>query len=127
MNQADGGLAVSASGSLEPDIRHTAGANLGHTESRGLLSHVATSSRPDQSDAARRTTASVPYESGGGGAIPAFRSSQQHRVSHWDIVRNHLNKRVIAKSVGLGRRRQVHLNIFCVQIASTSAPTKTSC
>ena len=99
MDQVDGVPAVSASESLESDGRHTAGANLGHTESRGLLSHVATSSRPDQLDAARRTTASVPYKSGGGGAIPAFRSSQQHRVSHWDTVRNHLNKRVITRSL----------------------------
>jgi hypothetical protein len=94
MDQAEDGPAASAGESLEPGGRHTAGAN---AESRGLLSHVVTSSRPDQSDAARRTTASVPHESGGGGAIPALRSSQQHRVSHWDTVRSHLNKRVIAR------------------------------
>ena len=127
MDQADGVPAVSASKLLESDGRHTAGADFGHTESRGLLSHVVTSSRPDQSDAARRTTAPAPYEPGGGSVIPAFRSSQQHRVSHWDTVRNHLNKRVIARSVGLGRRSQVHLNISYVQIASTSARTKTCC
>jgi hypothetical protein len=106
MDQADDGPAISASESLEAGGRHTAGAN---AESRGLLSHVVTSSRPDQSDAPRRTTASVPHESGGGGAIPAFWSSQQHSVSHWDTVRNHLNKRVTARSVELDKRSQLHL------------------
>ena len=109
MDQADGVLAISASELLASDGRHTAGADLGHTESRGLLSHVVTSSRPDQSDAARRMTAPAPYDSGGGGVIPAFRSSQQHRVSHWDTVRNHLNKRVTARVAKLGKRSQKHL------------------
>ena len=95
MEEADGEPGFSAIES--PEGRHSAGASLGHTEYRGLLSHVATSSRPNDPDAAPRK-ASVPYEAPKSGAIPAFRLSQQQRISHWDSVRDHLDQRVIATS-----------------------------
>ena len=95
MNQPDGEPDFSPVESTEG--RRAAGASVGHTESRGLLSHVATSSRPNDPNVAPRK-ASVPYEAPKSGAIPAFRLSQQQPISHWDSVRDHLNQRVIATS-----------------------------
>jgi hypothetical protein len=93
----EGDTVQSASEASDPIIRHSANETFRYTESRGLLDHAATSSRPVEPDAAS-PPASAQDGLGGGGKISALLPSQQHHVSRWYTVRSHLDKRVGARS-----------------------------